>query len=105
MTTYAEWHEEEKELSENEYEALTDYLNNQHEDENDEYDSDTVRVFQDSYKGQWDSFRDFVEEQFLELNGLEIPNFLRGYLDFDAIARDWDHNYWYSDNGHIFYAH
>ena len=103
MTTYAEWHEEENELTEDEYEALADYLDNQHEKVTDEYDSDTVRQFQDAYRGYWANFTEFVEEEYRGI--YTIPKDLDNYIDWGKVARDWEHDYWHSDNGHVFYAH
>jgi antirestriction protein len=33
-------------------------------------------------------FRDYVEETFLETN--EVPKHLESYIDYDAVARDWE---------------
>lgn len=103
MTTYAEWHEEENELTEDEYEALGDYLDNQHEKVTDEYDSDTVEKFRDAYRGYWANFTEFVEQVYRET--YTIPEELDNYIDWDKVARDWQHDYWQSDNGHVFIAH
>jgi antirestriction protein len=101
MTTYAEWHEQETELDETEYEALTDYLDNEHKKETDEYDEDTVRKFHEAYMGQWDSMAEFVEENHVH----DIPNYILRYIDWELMAQDWVHDYWESDNGHIFRAY
>jgi hypothetical protein len=103
MTTYAEWHEQEQDLNETEYEALGDYLDNQHEDTDSEYDADIVSQFRDAYMGQWDSLENFVEEHLQETQ--DIPDWLRRYIDWMLVAQDWGHDFWESDNGHIFRAH
>lgn len=103
MTTYAEWHEQEQDLTELEYEALEDYLDNQHEDTSAEYDADIVSQFRDAYMGQWLSMAEFVEEQIT--NTEEIPNWARNHIDWDSVAMDWSHEYWESDNGHIFFSY
>jgi hypothetical protein len=98
MTTYADWHEQEQELSETEYEALTDYLDNEHKRETDEHDDDIVSQFRDAYCGQWSSMADFVEAN----HEHDIPNFILRYIDWELMAKDWEHDYWESDFGHIF---
>ena len=104
MTTYtfAEWHEEEQEFDDNEWEAFGDYLENQHENEMMEYDAQTITNFRDAYRGWWQTFQEFVAQTFEETN--DIPEHLTNYIDYKAVARDWEHDYWYSDNGHVFLA-
>ena len=103
MTTYAEWHEQEQELTENDYEALGDYLDNQHEDTDSEYDADIVSQFRDAYCGLWLSMAEFAEEQITSTE--EIPHWAIGNIDWDSVAMDFQHDYWESDNGHIFRAY
>jgi hypothetical protein len=100
MTTYAEWHEQEQQLSETEYEALTDYLDNEHKRETDEHDDDIVSQFRDAYCGQWSSMADFAEEHTRDCH--EIPDWLDRHIDWDSVAQDYEHDYWESDFGHIF---
>ncbi len=103
MTTYAEWHEQEQDLNETEYEALGDYLDNQHEDTDSEYDADIVSQFRDAYRGQWGSMADFAEEHTRDTE--HIPDWLDRHIDWDSVADDFQHDYWESDNGHIFFSH
>jgi len=103
MTTYAEWHEQENDLTESEYEALGDYLDNQHEDTGTEYDSDVVSQFRDAYMGFYVSMAEFVEEQITTTE--DIPHWARGHIDWVSMAMEWSHDYWDSENGHIFRAY
>jgi hypothetical protein len=103
MTTYYEWHEQEQDMTHLEFEALEDYLNNQHEDTDSEYDSDIVSQFRDAYCGQWNSMAEFVEEYTRDTQ--DIPDWLDRYIDWDSMAHDFHHDYWESDNGHIFRAY
>jgi hypothetical protein len=32
----------------------------------------------------------------------EIPSWLEGYINWDSVAQDYEHDYWESDFGHIF---
>lgn len=99
MTTYAEWHEENY-LDDQDWEALTDYLENEHKTPDDEYDPDTVAMFQDAYQGNYLNLADFVEQQARDLH--DIPDWLDHHIDWDSVAEDWRHDYWESENGHIF---
>lgn len=100
MTTYAEWHEQEQDLNETEYEALGEYLENQHDGLDDKHDDDIVSQFRDAYCGKWASMSDFAEEQSRELH--EIPSWLESHIDWDSVAEEYEHDYWESDFGHIF---
>jgi hypothetical protein len=106
MTTYAEWHEQEQELDEKTYEALVDYLDNQHEQETDEYDSDTVSQFRNAYMGHygWDGLAGFVKQRVMEEG--DIPDHIEDYVDWDSLAEnEWTHDFWASDNGHVYSSH
>jgi len=48
-------------------------------------DHDRVR---DCFCGVWDSFSDYVYEDFTDCN--EIPDHLVHYLDWEKIERDWE---------------
>ncbi len=48
----------------------------------------TPESFLDAYCGQYVSEREYAEELFDELYLHEIPEHARGYLDYDAFARD-----------------
>ena len=103
MTTYAEWHEQEQDLTDSDYEALGDYLDNQHEDTDSEYDADIVAQFREAYCGEWGSMADFAEEYTRDTQ--DIPDWLDRHIDWDSVAEDFGHDYWESGNGHIFRAH
>jgi len=103
MTTYYEWHEQEQDLNETEYEALGDYLDNQHDDTDSEYDADIVSQFRDAYCGQWGSMADFAEEYTRDTQ--DIPDWLDRHIDWDSVADDFHHDFWESGNGHIFRAY
>jgi hypothetical protein len=103
MTTYAEWHEQEQDLTDLEYEALGDYLDNQHEDTDSEHDADIVSQFRDAYCGQWNSMADFAEEYTRDTQ--DIPDWLDRHIDWDSVADDFWHDFWESGNGHIFRGH
>ena len=100
MTTYAEWHEEEDRLDGEEWEALVDYLANEHKTPDSKYDPDIVAMFQDSWQGFWATFEDYVESIVRDLH--DIPDYLNHHINWESLARDWRHDYWYSDNGHVF---
>lgn len=56
-----------------------------------------VGDFEEAYVGERDSFREYAEEFVSEVGwgGLEqIPDELWGYLDFEMIARDLEHDHW-----------
>lgn len=59
--------------------------------------------FQDRYKGQYDSWRDFAEE-FVDETGYlyEMPDHLRNYFDYDAYARDLKYDFCEED-GYYFW--
>lgn len=102
MTTWNDWLGEELPTDEIE-QALEAYLKNEHKDFTEPHDPEIWEKFQEAYCGQYDKFQDFVEEQFRET--MEIPDHLTNYLDFEAIARDWQHEFWSSDDGFVFRAH
>ncbi len=59
--------------------------------------------FQDRYKGQYDSWRDFAEEFVDEAGYLdEMPEHLRNYFDYDAYARDLKYDFCEED-GYYFW--
>lgn len=54
-------------------------------------DADIADGFEDAYRGEWDSERDYAEEEIGELGfaGVEqIPDSLLSYLDMEKIVRD-----------------
>lgn len=62
-------------------------------------DGYSLEQIQDAYQGEFESDRDFVE-QYCE-DTLEIPEHLAGYIDWDAITRDYMMDFWSAD-GHYF---
>ena len=58
-----------------------------------------IEKYQGAYYGAYDSFRDFAEQYFDEVN--EIPDRLTGYIDYDAVARDYKADFSMFD-GHVF---
>ena len=51
-------------------------------------DDDAVMKFEDDRCGRFDSFRDFVEEWVADT--MAIPEHLQSYIDWDAVARDYE---------------
>ncbi len=49
--------------------------------------AECVEAFEDAYRGEWDSERDYAE-QFAEDCGYEVPEWLRYHVDWDSVARD-----------------
>lgn len=68
-------------------------------------DDDLGEKFQESYRGEWDSERAYVDS-WIEESGLadEVPEHLRGYLDEEAIGRDFvfRHGPYSYVNGYVF---
>lgn len=99
-TTYYYWHEVHGELDDSDYEALSHYLDNEHQGTDSKYDEETVERFRNDYIGIYDDLLDFVTQTFNDSN--DIPVHLEGYIDYKAIERDWRHSYWISEDGHVF---
>lgn len=61
----------------------------------------TESDFQDRYRGEWDSFKAYVENYIDEC--MEVPEHLTNYIDTDAVQRDLEHNFTHSDlpNGNV----
>lgn len=60
--------------------------------------------FQEAYRGQYDSEAAYAEE-YLDSTGLldEVPEELRGYIDFESYGRDlFLNDYWMSSDGYVF---
>lgn len=99
MTSYRQWLEEEADFTNEQQEAFEAFVENRHQTLDDTFDGVMVAHFEQSYQGHWDKFVDFVQERFDE--NTEIPDHLIGYIDYEAVARDWRHDFWESD-GHVF---
>lgn len=74
-------------------EAWLLYADNNHDE-----DAFTVKQWdeilmahEESYRGVYDSFRDFVEERASDL--WDIDFHLSGYIDWDSLENDWEYNY------------
>ena len=66
----------------------------------------TIEGFEDSYRGEWESFKDYAIELFDECYLNQVPESMRFYIDYDAFARDLELDYHHEldSNGqtHIF---
>lgn len=63
--------------------------------------SDLIEKARDDYRGQYDSWKDFAEDYVTEC--VEVPEHLRGYIDYGAYARDLQHDH-FESNGYFFYS-
>lgn len=77
----------------------------------DDYGTDCLEVlgeaFLDAYRGEYDSLADFAAELVESAGDLEtVPEWLRGHIDYDSIARDLEcgGDYWYF-RGYVFARH
>ena len=58
---------------------------------------------EDRYIGTFDSVGDFVAEMLEESGQIEdVPEWLRGYIDYDALGRDWMIDTYTAYNDHYF---
>lgn len=99
MTTVQEWAEENTDHPD----AFLIYVGNEHvkptDEMDDDYMTDKAREFEDAYNGEWDTFTEFVEEQVRDVE--VIPDWVSNHIDWESVARDWRHDYWY-EGGHVF---
>lgn len=85
------------ELDDDRKDAFEAYLNYA----GDEYT--TMEKFEEHYQGKWDSGADFAEYLYNEIYGHEIPEFLQGYIDWQAVWRNLDTAGDYTEeDGYIF---
>lgn len=49
---------------------------------------DIVDDFEESYCGEWDSFKDFAIEQFDDVYAFSLCDYARSYIDYDKVACD-----------------
>ena len=88
------------ELDEDEQEALTAFSDNQ------EYeDSDLIDAFRDSYRGKWDSKKDYAENLAEELGYFDIlekAGIPVAYFDAESFARDLFIDGYWEHSGHVF---
>lgn len=66
-----------------------------------EFGLENIRSFNDAYMGQWDSFRHFVENIFLEIN--DVPGEVAMYLDWNKIEDDYAYDYYFEYNTNTVY--
>lgn len=66
-----------------------------------EFGLENIRSFNDAYMGQWDSFRHFVENIFLEINN--VPEEVAMYLDWNKIEDDYAYDYYFEYNTNTVY--
>lgn len=53
-------------------------------------DGDDADGFRDAYVGEWHDVSDYVEELVRDVN--DIPEWVEYYIDWVAMARDWEIN-------------
>lgn len=58
-----------------------------------------IEEAQDAYMGQYDSMEDFAQEYESEMGNLGR---MEWYIDWQAVARDLEHDYFITENGHVF---
>lgn len=69
---------------------------------------DSTETVEDCYVGKFDSLSDFVKttlEENGQLNWVQdsaIPQWLQGYIDYEAMGRDWMIDSYHQTNGHYF---
>lgn len=81
-------------LSENEQEALDDYLS---------FHDFDIEEFKCRYQGKWSSEIEFAEHIVNEFYDLDKMGILAQYFDYEAYARDiFSSSYDMGDNGHVF---
>jgi antirestriction protein len=61
------------------YVAYADYVGAKHA---------TVQGFEEAYRGEWDSEKDYAENLFDELYLHEVPDNLKHYVDYEKFARE-----------------
>lgn len=82
-----------------------DAINAYVELEGDEYlDADTLREqFEEAYQGEYSSLADYARECVDEGQFGPVPDALQYYIDYDAIARDFEASGEYSlEDGYVF---
>jgi len=62
--------------------------------------ADTVEEFEESYRGEWPSFREYAEEFADEIGmfgGVDVAEMLERYFDWDKWTAELLHDYWLAD--------
>ena len=70
--------------------------------------ADIVDDFEESYCGEWNSFKDYAIEQFDDVYAFNLCDYIRSYIDYDKVARDLQIDYFYetSESGTVYvYRH
>ena len=50
--------------------------------------------FLDSYRGEWDSFQDYVEQTCDDIGYLEnVPDHIKYHIDWESVAREWSYDH------------
>jgi len=62
--------------------------------------NETMENCEDAYMGHYNSFREFSEQTFFDLN--DVPESLKHYICIDKVERDYRIDY-SQHNGHVFY--
>ena len=58
--------------------------------------------FEEAYQGEYETMLAYGTEIFDELYAHSIPESLRGYIDYEAFARDLEAEGYYIEDGHVF---
>jgi antirestriction protein len=58
--------------------------------------------FEDAYQGEYGSFLEYATQIFDELYAHDIPEYIQGYIDYEAFARDLEAEGYYIESGHVF---
>ena len=56
---------------------------------------DIADDFEESYCGEWDSFKDYAIEQFDDVYAFNLCDYARSYIDYDKVTRDLNMDYFY----------
>lgn len=63
-------------------------------------DKADINYVRDCYIGQYRNFKDFSEEMFRDTH--DIPEDLEQYIDWDYVAREYEHDYDITKSGYVF---
>ena len=62
--------------------------------------SELVENFEDAYCGQWDSIKAYGEDDWPECR--EVPESIMAYIDWDLVEREYEHEGFWEQGGHVF---
>ena len=57
---------------------------------------DATKLIEENYHGEFDSEEDFAYHWIHEVDGREIPEYLQNYINYEAMARDFFINDFFS---------